>query len=392
MIGRAAAGVADGGTLRILPAHAAPLKLPAPELCVVIPTFNERDNVRLLVERLTQTLDGLDWEVIIVDDDSPDGTAAVARALGESDRRVRCICRIARRGLAGACLEGMLASQARYLAVLDADLQHDEALLVPMIERLRRSNLDLVVASRYLDNQTVESLSGTRKRISRWATGLTHHLFGIGLSDPMSGFFMIRRAAFEELAPSLSTQGFKILLDIVVTARGQLRSVEIPYVFGQRLHGQSKLDSKNALDFAALILSKLTGDRVSVRFLLFGLVGLTGVGVHLAVLTIMLTLTALSFVLAQTAATVAATIWNFVLNNAFTYSDQRLTGAPLVYGLIRFQAICGIGAVSNVGVASWIYAADPKWWIAGLGGALMGAGWNYMVTSALVWRQAPRRG
>jgi dolichol-phosphate mannosyltransferase len=175
-----------------------------------------------------------------------------------------------------------------------------------------------------------------------------------------------------------------------VTARGHLRVAEFPYVFGRRLHGQSKLDSKNALDFAALILSKLTGDRVSLRFLLFCLVGLTGVGVHMSILKVALTTTTFPFMAAQTAATIGATVWNFFLNNALTYSDQRLTGVASLYGLIRFQAICGIGAVSNVGVAAWIYAADPKWWIAGLSGALMGAGWNYMVTSAFVWRQAPR--
>src|SRR5215831_4047293 len=355
---------------RIAPLARAPSRR-APELTVVVPTFNERANVPLLAARLQRTLAGIDWEVIFVDDNSADGTAATARALGEGDARVRCIRRIGRRGLAGACLEGMLASHAHHVAVMDADLQHDETLLVGMLERLRGGNIDLVVASRYVGAGSAGGLAGRRVSYSRWSTALARRLLRVNLTDPMSGFFMIRRAAFEELAPSLSTQGFKILLDIVVTARGQLRSVEIPYVFGQRLHGQSKLDSKNALDFAALILSKLTGDRVSVRFLLFCLVGLTGVGVHLAVLTIMLTLTALSFVLAQTAATIAATIWNFVLNNAFTYSDQRLSGAPLIYGLIRFQAICGIGAVSNVGVASWIYAADPKWWIAGLGGALM---------------------
>jgi dolichol-phosphate mannosyltransferase len=160
----------------------------------------------------------------------------------------------------------------------------------------------------------------------------------------------------------------------VVTARGRLRIAEIPYVFGQRLHGQSKFDSKNALDFAALILSKVTRDRISLRFLLFCFVGLTGLGVHMAALKMGLMLTTLPFGAVQAAATVGATVWNFLLNNAFTYRDQRLTGVALVHGLIRFQVICGIGALSNVGVASWIYATGPRWWIAGLGGALIGAG------------------
>jgi dolichol-phosphate mannosyltransferase len=357
---------------------------PAPEIGIILPTFNERDNLPLLVERVAQVLAGCDWEIVVVDDNSPDGTSAVARALGEQDRRVRCIHRIGRRGLAGACLEGMLACQARYLAVMDADLQHDEALLVAMLARLHEGDVDLVVASRYLAGGTAQSLSGMRARISRWSTASVQRLLGIDLSDPMSGFFMIRRAAFEDLAQFLSTQGFKILLDIAATAQGRLRIAELPYVFRKRLHGESKLDSKIALDFAALVIAKLTNDRVSFRFLLFCLVGLSGVGVHMAILQA--ALAGLPFAPAQTIATLGAITWNFVLNNALTYRDQRLTGVSFLTGLIRFQIICSVGAVSNVGVASWIYAADSNWWLAGLGGALMGAVWNYAVSAAFVWR------
>jgi dolichol-phosphate mannosyltransferase len=372
-----------------LPAPSAPVPAvtgPAPEIGVILPTFNERDNLPVLVERVAQTLAGCDWEIVVVDDNSPDGTSTVARALGEQDRRVRCIHRIGRRGLAGACLEGMLACQARYLAVMDADLQHDEALLVAMLARLRQGDVDLVVASRYLAGGAAQSLSGMRARISRWSTAFVQRLLGIDLSDPMSGFFMIRRAAFEDLAQFLSTQGFKILLDIAATAQGRLRIAELPYVFRTRLHGESKLDSRIALDFAALVIAKLTNDMVSFRFLLFCLVGLSGVGVHMAILQVALAVAGLPFAPAQTIATLGAITWNFVLNNALTYRDQRLTGVSFLTGLIRFQVICSVGAVSNVGVASWIYAADSNWWLAGLGGALMGAVWNYAVSAAFVWR------
>src|SRR5882672_6289694 len=204
---------------------------PAPELSVVVPTFKERDNIPLLVEKLARTLEGVDWEVIFVDDNSPDGTAAVARELGEADSRVRCIRRIGRRGLAGACLEGMLASQARYVAVMDADLQHDETLLAGMLARLRQGDVDLAVASRYAGAASAEGLAGRRAAYSRWSAGLARRLLKVDLTDPMSGFFMVRRAAVEELAPALSSQGFKILLDIVATSRGSLRIAELPYVF-----------------------------------------------------------------------------------------------------------------------------------------------------------------
>jgi len=366
--------------------QAASATRPAPELSVVVPTFKERDNVPLLVEKLARTLTGVDWEIIFVDDNSPDGTAAAARAIGATDGRVRCIRRIGRRGLAGACIEGMLASQARFVAVMDADLQHDERLLTGMLEKLR-GDTDLAVASRYVAGGSAAGLSSARREhASRLSTMLAQRLLGVTLSDPMSGFFMIRRERFEELAPQLTTQGFKILLDIAATARGSLRIAELPFVFGERQHGESKLDTRVALDFAALILSKLTNDAVSFRFLLFCLVGLTGIAIHMAVLQAVVGF-GLRFGWAQTAATFVAITWNFVLNNMFTYRDQRLAGWQFVTGLIRFQVICAVGAISNVGIATVIYRYDPDWWIAGLGGALMGAVWNYVVSAAFVWRQ-----
>jgi dolichol-phosphate mannosyltransferase len=366
---------------------AGPAPRPAPELSVVVPTFNEHANIPILVERLARALAGCDWEVLFVDDNSPDGTAAVTRAIGEADGRVRCMRRIGRRGLAGACLEGMLASQARYIAIMDADLQHDEQLLVTMIDRLRSGAFDLVVASRYLGGGSAAGLSKQRARASRFANMLVRRLLGIDLTDPMSGHFMIRRDAFEPLAPAISSQGFKILLDILATKPGHLRVVELPTTFHERRHGESKLDSKVALDFAALVTAKVTNDAVSARFLLFCLVGLTGLVVHLGILTVATELAALSFGAAQTLATVSAIAWNFVLNNLFTYRDQRLTGWRFVTGLIRFQVICAIGAISNVGIATWIYGYNSKWWLAGLCGALIGTVWNFVVSAAFVWRQ-----
>ena len=358
---------------------------PAPELSIVVPTFNERANVPLLVERLSRLLASCDWEVVFVDDNSPDGTAAAARAIGETDSRVRCIRRIGRRGLAGACLEGMLASQARYVAVMDADLQHDEGLLVPMLDALRTGRADLVVASRYLYGGSAAGLSKQRSRASRWSNAIVRHLLGIDLTDPMSGHFMIRRDAFEAIAPALSSQGFKILLDILATGRGRLRIVELPSTFRQRQHGESKLDSKIALDFAALVTAKLTNNAVSARFLLYCMVGLTGIGIHLGLLRMLLA-AALAFGTAQALATVGAITWNFVLNNLFTYRDQRLSGWRFVTGLIRFQLICAVGAISNVGIATWMYDFHSVWWVAGLGGALIGTVWNFAVSAAFVWR------
>ncbi len=360
--------------------------LPAPELTVVIPTFNESENIPLLVERLRDVLRGCTWEVIFVDDDSPDGTADVAKALGTTDARVRCLRRIGRRGLSGACLEGMLASQARYVAVMDADLQHDERLLVPMLDTLRGATAELVVGTRYAEGGAAEGFSSRRLQLSQLATQAARALLGVRVSDPMSGFFMLRRDVLERLAPDLSTQGFKLLLDIVATAGSDLRVAELPYEFRQRLRGESKLDARVAFDFVGLVLAKATNDVVSLRFVFFGAVGLLGIMVHFVVLGLAIDVIGLPFGWAQTVATLTAIASNFVFNNAFTYRDQRLVGRRFFTGLARFYVVSVIGALSNVGVGNWLFSTHQTWWVAGLGGAIMGLVWNYVVASLVVWR------
>src|SRR5256885_6223717 len=188
-----------------------------PRLSVIVPTFNERDNVATLFRRLEAALAGVNWEVIFVDDNSPDGTWDVVRALARQDPRVRCIRRIGRRGLSGACIEGILASSAPYAAVIDADLQHDERQLPKMLALLQGGEADLVVGSRYIAGGSAESFNKQRAGISALATEVAKRVLRVKIADPMSGFFMIRRDRFEQLAPELSTQGFKILLDIVAT-------------------------------------------------------------------------------------------------------------------------------------------------------------------------------
>ncbi|MEA2862095.1 MAG: dolichol-phosphate mannosyltransferase, partial [Bradyrhizobium sp.] len=243
-----------------------PQAVASPQLSVIVPTFNERDNVTTLYRRLETALAGVAWEVIFVDDNSPDGTWDVVRGLARQDYRVRCVRRIGRRGLSGACIEGILAASAPYAAVIDADLQHDETQLPKMLALLQAGEADLVVGSRYIAGGSADSFNRQRAGASALATEVAKRVLRVQIADPMSGFFMIRRDSFEELAPKLSTQGFKILLDIVATAGGELRVKEIPYTFGSRLHGESKLDSMVALDFLGLVLAKLTHDAVSLRF------------------------------------------------------------------------------------------------------------------------------
>jgi dolichol-phosphate mannosyltransferase len=358
-----------------------------PELSVVVPTFNERDNVTTLFRRLETALAGKAWEVIFVDDNSPDGTWDVVRGLARQDSRVRCIRRIGRRGLSGACIEGILASSAPCAAVIDADLQHDETQLPKMLGLLEAGETDLVVGSRYIEGGSADSFDKQRAGASQLATEVARRVLRVKIADPMSGFFMIRRDRFEQLAPQLSTHGFKILLDIVATARGDLRIKEIPFTFGSRLHGESKLDSMVALDFLGLVLAKLTHDVVSLRFLLFAMVGSLGLFVHFAALYIALEVFDLPFPNAQASAALCAMTSNFILNNFLTYRDQRLKGLAILRGLLLFYLVCSVGLLANVGVAFSVYDQEPIWWLAGAAGALMGVVWNYAMSGLFVWRK-----
>ncbi len=358
----------------------------APELSVVIPTFKESGNVAPLVQRLDDALAGVAWEAIFVDDDSPDGTADTVKTIAAEDPRVRCLRRVSRRGLAGACIEGVLSSSAPYVAVMDADLQHDEKLLPKMFAILKRGESDMVVGSRYVDGGNSDVFSRHRSFISRFATALARRVTGVELHDPMSGFFMMRRDRFDPLAPKLATHGFKILLDIVITAKGGLRIVEEPYVFAARTHGESKLNAQVGLDFIGLLIAKMTGGIVTPRFLSFALVGTTGLGVHLVTLKLALTELGFAFPEAQTMATFVAMTGNFILNNHLTYRDRHLSGLRFVRGLLGFYAVSAVGALTNVGMASWLYAHQPVWWLAGAAGAVMGAVWNYSMSSLIVWR------
>jgi dolichol-phosphate mannosyltransferase len=364
-----------------------PQAVDTPQLSVVVPTFNERDNVTTLFRRLETALAGIAWEVVFVDDNSPDATWDVVRGLARQDLRVRCIRRIGRRGLSGACIEGILACSAPYAAVIDADLQHDETQLAKMLGLLQGGAADLVVGSRYIEGGSADSFDRQRAGASQLATEVAKRVLRVKIKDPMSGFFMIRRDRFEQLAPQLSTQGFKILLDIVATARGELRVVEVPFTFGSRLHGESKLDSMVALDFLGLVLAKLTRDVVSLRFLMFAMVGSLGLLVHLAALYTALKLIHLPFAESQACGAISAMTSNFILNNFLTYRDQRLKGFAILRGLLLFYLVCSVGLLANVGVAFSVYDQEPIWWLAGAAGALMGVVWNYAMSGLFVWRK-----
>ena len=362
-------------------------RLRTADLCVVIPVLNERDNIAPMVEALRLALDGIAWEVMFVDDDSRDGTRAAVAALAVADRRVRLLHRIGRRGLSTAFIEGAQASLAPYIAAMDGDLQHDERLLAPMLAVLRTEPVDLVIGSRYVDGGGVGEWNSRRAGMSNLATRLSKIVLRVPVADPMSGFFMVRRASFDLSLRHLSALGFKILLDIIASAPRPLVLRELPYQFRNRLAGESKLDAGVLRDYLMLILDKLIGHIVPVRFLLFAAVGALGIAAHLLVLRAGLAAGA-SFELAQTIATACAIVGNFTLNNLFTFRERRLRGWRFVQGLLTFGLISGVGAAGNIGASSFLFGtAHSSWWLAGIAGAVMSLVWNYAVSSVVTWRR-----
>ena len=358
---------------------------PGPELCIVIPTYNESANVAALVERLREVLAGVAWEAVFVDDDSPDGTAERVRELGRLDDRIRCLRRVGRRGLSSACIEGMLSTAAEYIAVIDADLQHDETLLPEMLRRLKAGDVDLAIASRYVGSGSADAFSARRARLSRSGARLAQLLIRTPVADPVSGFFMLRRAVLDEAVPRLSGVGMKILIDIMASAPGPLSVVELPYRFRPRRRGESKLDVLTAVEYLLLLAEKLTPRAISHKLLLFLCVGATGIVVHVSVLRLMLAVVASSFTEAQGIATATAMVWNFFINNLLTYRDVRLTGWRAVTGLFSFMAVCSLGMIVNLAVARDLYAWTGMWLAAGVGGAAVGALLNYALASIFTW-------
>jgi dolichol-phosphate mannosyltransferase len=357
------------------------------ELSIVIPTFNEASNVELLVEAIDKAVPDTPWEVIFVDDHSPDGTADRVRELAQVDRRVRVVHRFGRRGLSSACVEGIMASSAPYCIVMDADFQHDEAIIPQMLARLKEDHTDLVVGSRYTEGGSLGDWTKSRIAISKAATWMANKLTGTPITDPMSGFFGIRRDAFLRSLPNLSSIGFKILLDIAASAPSPLAVKEVPYTFRTRQRGESKLDSLVLWEYLQLLIDKTFGKWIPTRFISFALVGGFGVFVHFFVLTSLYKGAGATFAIAQTAATMVAISSNFFLNNLLTYSDRRLKGTRLFWGWVSFNLVCATGAAANVGVADWMFERPVNWVLSALSGIAVSVVWNYAMSNIFTWRK-----
>jgi dolichol-phosphate mannosyltransferase len=356
------------------------------DVAVVVPTLNEAANVEKLIAKLSVVLAGRGWEVLFVDDNSADGTSELVRRIARESRHVRIVQRVGRRGLSSAVVECILATAAPIVAVMDGDLQHSEETLPRLIDAIADGAADIAVGTRYVAGGGIGDWDRDRARMSRLATRAGQIALGTDVSDPMSGFFAVRRDAFERALPRLSAVGFKILLDILASSPVPLKVAEIPYQFRTREAGESKLGVRVIAEYAELIADKTIGRVVPVRLIKFLMVGGLGVFVHLAVLRMILGAGS-AFFTAQTAAVMTAIAFNFFLNNSFTYADRKLRGWRLFGGLASFYAISALGAVANIGIGTWMAGQDERWWVAGVAGVVVGAIWNFAMSSALTWRK-----
>ena len=358
------------------------------EIAVVVPTYNEALNAADLCQLLHKALAGRNYEIIFVDDNSPDGTSDIVREMGQSDTRIRCLQRVGRRGLSSAVIEGMLATAAPVVAVVDGDMQHDETKLSEMLDKLWAEDVDLVVGSRYMEGGGFGDWSAKRRKMSEFATAMAKRLTGVPLSDPMSGFFMLRTSALRDRVNELTGVGYKILLDVLSAPGPQMSVAEVPYEFRTREAGESKLDNKVLLEFVELLIARTVGKYVPTKFVMFAMVGALGVFVHMAVLAGLFQNGngVASFAVAQGVATLVAMTANFFVNNFFTYFDRQLRGWAMLRGWASFALASMVGAVANLGISVYLFETwDAVWFVSGIAGIIVGAAWNYAVTALYTW-------
>jgi dolichol-phosphate mannosyltransferase len=351
---------------------------------VIICTLDEQEAIGSVLDDVIAELADVPHEIIVVDDSIDDATGQVVLDRARIHPGVRLIRRHGAGGLASAAIAGWDVARGETLAVMDGDGQHDPRLIRRMLDRMAQTSADVVVASRYLDDNG-SGLTGFRHWGSRAGVGVSSLLLGLRLADPLSGCFMMSRAWYETVRPRLSGLGFKILIDVVASDRRRPRLEQVPTALRARVGGVSKLDLRVVFDLLALLAEKRTGGALSARMTQFLFVGLTGLLVHLTVLSTGRALDA-PFWLGQSAAIFLAMSWNFMLNNGLTFRDRRLHGRALWQGLGSFYIACLGGAVVSEAVGAGLHALDVPWFAAGVAGALLGAFWNYRAVQRLTWR------
>ncbi len=361
-------------------------------LSLILPTFNEAKNLPELLPKLEETLAGIVHEIIIVDDDSPDRTWEVAHEISEQREDVHVIRRVGRRGLSSAVVEGFLAAKGDVLAVMDADGQHDLTVL-PTLYNTVKSGANITIGSRYVSGGSVGEWDERRHLLSRIATGLAVRLCKVNVRDPMSGFFALDRETFESTLPRLNPKGFKILLDFLVHVPKGTTAAEVPFTFGKRLHGKSKLSAAVQIAFLEYLYDVTFGRFIPLTFIKYCIVGSLGVIVHVVMYELVSlsfreaeALSLFGFSLSVLAAIETAIIFNFLLNNVWTFAHVKLRGLPALFGFVKFNLACAIGALANLATAAFLFTHGSAELLSVIAGALVGTCWNYTVNRLMTWR------
>ena len=365
---------------------------------LIIPTYNERDNITPLVERIHHALRQHSYEILFIDDNSADGTADLAASLSDK-YPVRVIVRRDRRGLASAVVDGLSQAESAIIAVMDADLQHPPELIPDLLKEIEKG-ADIAVASRYVKGGGCQGWSLTRRLISRGAIFLAHLLLPATrrVSDPMSGFFILRKNVVKDA--SLNPSGFKILLEILMV--GKFRQVaEVPYTFVTRERGKSKLSPRQQVDYLKHLYSLMRRTGELLRFIKFCLVGGSGVIVNYGLYWILTRLAGftplddtatggiISGNLAMAISIETSIITNFILNNYFTFADRNVRGLKAFFSrLFNFNLICLIGGLIQIGVANLLTITlgiyDLISILIAIAVAML---WNFLLNNWWTWRK-----
>jgi len=359
---------------------------------LVLPTYNEAENLPELLPKIGAVLKDIPHEIIVVDDDSPDKTWKVAREISEKQESVHVIRRVGRRGLSSAVIEGFMAAKGNVLGVMDADGQHDMELL-PKLYAAIKGGKGLAVGSRYIEGGGVGEWDERRHLLSRVATRMAQWLCKVHVNDPMSGFFAVKSTVINSILPQLNPMGFKILLDILVHAPRDLDVQEVPFTFSTRLHGESKLSKRVQLEFLEYLYDVVFGRYIPLVFVKYCVVGTLGVAVQLSAYYLFSSVIAQSldqsihfFSIAVLLSIEVTILFNFLLNNAWTFSHAKLHGWQLIPGFAKYNVACAFGALANVAVSTFLYSIGTSELLSLIVGAGTGVVWNYTMSRLLTWK------
>lgn len=379
------------------------------EVSVILPTYNEAENIPLIVKKLETVLKKFNYEILIVDDNSPDKTYDIAVRLGENNKRIRAIRRVHERGLSSAIVAGFANANGKYRIVMDADMQHDEKVLPLFIEKFREG-YDLVIGTRRAEGGGTKNWSWIRRFISRVASLMARIILVKKSTDPGSGFFGVSKEYFEKSKDKLNPRGFKILLEFLALD-DKAKMAEVGYVFLPRIYGTSKLSTKVVLEFLIALYELRIGKVISLEFIKYSMVGLSGVAVNLVFqfigenyifkalalkpfLSFSGSGTALLSHISRSQVAVALAIeisifWNFILNNWWTFKNYKISGFwKLIRGFIVFNFVCLAGALINLSVFSIaMEKLSMNIYVANLTGIIFATMWNYLINVQTTWNE-----